>query len=440
MGRGGMPAGDPFNVDSDYITSGPDMEEVLKMVKEIEGLADILRMKDIGHNTNHPNSFTIEKDKPLTLPFAQAIKDAGLKIITAPNGGFHVPALNESFIATGKTDMVAMATPLFADPEYVQKAYEGRAEDITPCVRCHNCHGISRTIGPWYDTCSVNPTWGLSETKKKSIRPPALAKKVAVIGGGPAGMKAAITAAKRGHKVTLYEKRDALGGLLRHTDYTKWKWSYRDFKDYLVKQTYKTGVDVKLGMSATPEMIKSKGFDTVLAATGAEPIVPKIPGVNSNNVFSILDAYRKKETLGKNVVIIGAGVFGTETAICLAKDGHKVMVLASGKEMIPASHIGPHNYENQIDLYRNHENISYELETIATKISKNKVTYRDASGKEKSVKADSVVIYAGLKPKMDEALNFSGSAGQVLLLGDCTGNAGTVQKTIRSAYFIASQV
>jgi thioredoxin reductase len=443
MGRGGampaMPEGGVFKASFDYITTGPDVEEVLKMVKEMEGLADILRMKDVGGNTNHPNSFVMEKDKPLTLPFAQAIKEAGLEIVTAPNGGFHDPALNESFIAGGKTDMVAMATPLFADPEYLQKAYEGRAEDIVPCVRCHNCHGISRT-GPWYDTCSVNPTWGLSETKKKSSRTPTMVKKVAVVGGGPAGMKAAITAAERGHRVTLYEKGDALGGLLRHTDYTQWKWSYRDFKNYLVNQTRKAGIDVRLGTEVTPETIRSKGFDTVLVATGAAPIMPNFPGADGDNVFDIVDAYRKKDALGKQVVIIGAGVFGTETAICLAKDGHKVMVLASGKEMIPQEVIGPHNMENQIDLYQNHENISYELETIPTKISKGKVAYRDADGKEKSVKADSVVVFSGLKPKMDEALKFTGSAGQVLLLGDCTGNAGTVQKTIRNAYFIAAQV
>jgi pyruvate/2-oxoglutarate dehydrogenase complex dihydrolipoamide dehydrogenase (E3) component len=157
-------------------------------------------------------------------------------------------------------------------------------------------------------------------------------------------------------------------------------------------------------------------------------------------VFNILEAYSNSSSLGKNVVIIGAGVFGTETAICLAKDGHKVMVLASGKEMIPEDAIGPHNKENQIDIYQNHENISYALEAVATGISGGKITYRDADGNEKSVKADSIIIYAGLKPRMDDAMEFSGSAGQVLLLGDCTGNAGTVQKTIRSAFFVASQV
>jgi pyruvate/2-oxoglutarate dehydrogenase complex dihydrolipoamide dehydrogenase (E3) component len=199
-------------------------------------------------------------------------------------------------------------------------------------------------------------------------------------------------------------------------------------------------VEVILNTEVSPEMIRARGYHTVLAATGAEPIVPKIPGASGDNVFNILEAYINRNSLGKNVVIIGAGVFGTETGICLAKDGHKVTILASGKEMIPAEATGPHNMVNQIDLSQNHENISHVLEAIATRISGGKVTYRDAAGSEKSVEGDSVVIFAGLKPKTDEAMKFSGSAGQVLLLGDCTGMAGTVQKTMRSAFFVASQV
>jgi pyruvate/2-oxoglutarate dehydrogenase complex dihydrolipoamide dehydrogenase (E3) component len=240
--------------------------------------------------------------------------------------------------------------------------------------------------------------------------------------------------------VTLYEKSDTLGGLLRHTDYTQWKWTYRDFKDYLVRQVNKAGIEVKLKTAATPEMIKVKGYDTVLVATGAEPIVSKIPGADAKNVYNIMDAFSNIKSLGKNIVLIGAGVFGTETAICFAKDGHKVTVLTSGKEMLPKTSIGPHNKENQIDIYQNHPNISYVLEAIVTRIPEGNVNYKDATGSEKTVQADSVVIYAGLKPMMDEALKFSGSAGQFLILGDCTGQAGNVQKTIRSAFFTASQV
>jgi len=436
--RGLMAAG--VGVDSGDLASGPEFEEVMEMIRMLEGSADIIQLKDTGHFTDHPNSFTMEKGKPWMLRFSQAIKERGIKIITAPGGGFHDPDLNEEFIATGKTDMVGMATPLFADPEYVKKAYEGRGEDIAPCVMCHNCHGISRTRGPWYDTCTVNPKWGLSETKKRSIRPPNASKKVGVIGGGPAGMKAAITAAERGHKVTLYEKGGALGGLLRHTDYTQWKWAYRDFKDYLIRQTYKAGVEVLLNTEVTPEMLKARKYDTVLAAVGAEPAVSRIPGAENRNVYNIVNVYSSKNSLGKNVVIIGAGVFGTETGIGLAKDGYKVTVLTSGRELIPEDAIGPHNMENQIDIYKHHENFSYVLEANATGISEGKVTYRDASGGEKAVQADSVVIYAGLKPRMEEAMKFSGSAGQFFLIGDCTGQAGTLQKTIRSAFFMASQV
>jgi NADPH-dependent 2,4-dienoyl-CoA reductase/sulfur reductase-like enzyme len=382
----------------------------------------------------------MEKEDPWTLKFAHAVKEAKVDIVMAPTGGFHYPDLNEKWIAEGRTDMVGMATPLIADREYVKKVEEGRGDDIRPCVMCHDCHLINMNEGPWIVVCTVNPTFGLSETKKKSIRPPGTPRKVAVIGGGPAGMQAAITAAERGHKVTLYERESDLGGLMRHTDLTEWKWAYRDFKDYLVRQTHKAGVEVHLNTRATPEMIRAKGYDTVLAATGAAPTVSKIPGADGKNVFDIVSAYNNKKALGKHVVMIGAGVYGTESAISFAKDGHKVTVLATGKEMFPSNVIGPHNKANQIDLYKTHENMSYELETMPTKISNGKVIYKDASGKEKTVKADSVIIYAGLTPRMDEAMAFSDAADQLLLLGDCTGKGGTIQKAIRSAFFTASRV
>jgi NADPH-dependent 2,4-dienoyl-CoA reductase/sulfur reductase-like enzyme len=348
--------------------------------------------------------------------------------------------MNEEFIASGKTDLITMATPLFADHEYVQKAHEGRGEDIVPCIMCHDCHGICLDLGPWRDVCSVNPLWGLSETKKKSIRPSSVLKKVAVIGGGPAGMKAAITAAERGHRVTLYEKDDSLGGLLRHTDFSEWKWAQKNFKDYLVRQTHKAGVEVVLGTEVTPDKIKAGGYDTVLVATGAEPVIPRIPGADGKNVYNILEAYSKKKSLGKNVVLVGGGVYGTETGIGLALSGHKVTALTSEKYLIPPEVIGAHNKGIALNLIQTHENFSYVLEAITTGISEGKVTYREATGSEKSIRADSVVIYAGLSPRMDEAMKFSGAAGQVVPLGDCTGMCGTIQKTIRSAFFAASQV
>jgi pyruvate/2-oxoglutarate dehydrogenase complex dihydrolipoamide dehydrogenase (E3) component len=187
-------------------------------------------------------------------------------------------------------------------------------------------------------------------------------------------------------------------------------------------------------------MIKAKGYDTVLVATGAEPFVPRIPGADGKNVYNIVDVYKNIKSLGKKVVIIGGKVFGSETGISLALSGYDVTVLTGDNYLIGEKWIGSHNKENQLDIMRSHENFSTVLEATPVDISNGKVTYQDAKGVKKSIQADSVVIYAGLKPRMDEAVAFSGSAEQVLFLGDCTGKAGTIQKAIRSAYFMASQV
>lgn len=418
--------------------SDSDIEQAVEAAKRLDGIADIMWIRDI--RCEHPNGFIQYKDRPFNLAYAAAIKKAGVKTLVCPSAGFHIAEQNDELIAAGQMDMVGMATPFFADPEYAKKAYEGRTEDIIPCLMCHDCHGISRSTGPWYDTCNVNPKWGTPDYKLQNIPAPTAKKKVAVIGGGPGGMKAAITAVERGHKVTIYEKSDSLGGLLKFADYTQWKWTYKDFKDYLITQVKKSGIDVKFNTTATPEMIRAKGYDTVLVATGAEPVVSKMPGADADNVFDILTAHSNKDALGKNVVFIGAGRIGTEAAICMAKDGHAVMQLCSGKDLIELEVIGSHNMMNQISILQNHPKYNCALEVNVRSILGGKVTYVDSEGNEKSVQADSVVIYSGLKPRMDEAQKFIGTAGQVLLLGDCTGKNGTIQKTIRSAFFTASQI
>ena len=253
-------------------------------------------------------------------------------------------------------------------------------------------------------------------------------------------MKAALVAAERGHKVTLYEKGDSLGGLFRHTDFTTYKWTWKEFKDCLIRQVNKAGIEVQLKTIATPEMIKAKVYDTVLVAVGAEPVISKIPGAEGKNIYNIVDVYSNIRSLGKNVVLIGGGVFGSETGVYLVMEGYKVTALTSEKYMIPPEVIGPHNKANQLNVIERDPNFSYILEATAKSISGGKVTYVDSKGNEKSVQGDSIVIYAGLKPKQDEAMKFSGSAGQVLLLGDCTGENGNLQKAIRSAFFVASQV
>jgi pyruvate/2-oxoglutarate dehydrogenase complex dihydrolipoamide dehydrogenase (E3) component len=240
--------------------------------------------------------------------------------------------------------------------------------------------------------------------------------------------------------VTIFEKDAALGGLIKFSDYSQWRWNMKVFKDYLIHQVNKLGVDVKLKTTATPAMIKAGGYDTVLVATGAEVVNSKMKGADAGNVFNILTCYSNKKALGQNVVMIGAGKLGTEAAIGIAKDGHKITVLAPGDEMIDAEDAGPHNVGNQERIYKNHPNFKYFMKTTVKDITGGKVTYTDEKGAENSIQADSIVLWSGLKPRMDDAEKFMGSADEVLILGDCAGKGGRIQKVIREAFFVASQV
>jgi NADPH-dependent 2,4-dienoyl-CoA reductase/sulfur reductase-like enzyme len=332
--------------------------------------------------------------------------------------------------------MIAMGHAFICDWEYAKKAYAGRGDDVVPCIMCNKCHGLSQS-GQWYTACSVNPKVGI-DSAVRLIEAPGVSKKVAVIGGGPAGMKAALIAAERGHKATIYEKNAFLGGNLRHSDFSSYKWPIKDFKDHLVNQVKKAGIRVVLNTAATPEMIKKEGYDTVMLAIGTEPAVPKIPGADGKNVYNIINAYPKEKELGKNVTIVGGGEFGVETGIFLAKAGHTVTMLTSERQLMTMNRV--HYPEQIMGTYQAMKNFSYKTSVTTTGISEGKVTYKDAKGNEKSVQADSVVVYAGLTPMRDEALKFYGSAPRFCLIGDCSDEGGNIQRSIRSAFFAASQV
>jgi pyruvate/2-oxoglutarate dehydrogenase complex dihydrolipoamide dehydrogenase (E3) component len=251
-------------------------------------------------------------------------------------------------------------------------------------------------------------------------------------------MKAAITAAERGHRVSLYEKSDSLGGLLLNTDTDTFRWPYKRFKNYLVRQVEKAGIDVHTGVAATPDMIRSAGFDAVLAAVGATPKIPRLSGAEGKNVWGIIEAYENEKKMGNRVVVIGGGAYGVETGMFLAKAGHKTTVLSSARELLPINRV--HFPEIVMDAYEHLDGFDFILEAIATRISADKVYYTTGSG-ERSLPADDVVLYAGLTPRQDEALSFAESAKNAFFTtGDCTGECGDIQKAIRNAYFTASQV
>jgi len=420
-------------VSGEEEAGGYTLEDLVKYAKLFEGYVDILQIRGKDLPSSHPMGQNFKKGKPITLRYAEAVKKSGAKIAVAPVGGYQDLDLNEEFIAGGKADMIAMARAFITDPEYGQKACEGRGEDVVPCILCNRCHGITKT--PLLDVCSVNPRVGIAHKIDRMVSAPVTSRKVAVIGGGPAGMKAALTAAERGHRVTLFEKSGSLGGQLKHTDFASFQWPLKDYKDYLIRQVKKAGVELLLNTTATPDTIKVKGYEAVLVAVGAEPVISSIPGADGGKVYNVINVYGNEKTLGKNVVVIGGDKIGTQTGMYLAESGHTVTVLTSGKELIKAE--GPHQV---IDTYLDMKNFSFITEATAKNISEEKVTYIDAKGAEKSIQADSVVIYAGFKPRMDEALKFADSADRFFTIGDCDAVGGMVRACTRTAFAAASQL
>jgi NADPH-dependent 2,4-dienoyl-CoA reductase/sulfur reductase-like enzyme len=272
----------------------------------------------------------------------------------------------------------------------------------------------------------------------RMVAPPDRKKKVAVVGGGLAGMKAALIAAGRGHDVTLYEKSDALGGLLRTATMPSFKWPLRNFMKYMYRQIEKSNVKVLLKTEATPEVLKKGKYHVILAAVGSEPVIPDIPGIKGKNVVAAIDVYGNEDKLGKNVVVIGGGEVGVETALHLCEKGHKVKVVEM-LNMLASDAPPVHFYTVLRDYWEAQPNFSFVVNARCNGITKNKVTYLDSYGHEQEIEADSVVIAAGMKPKSDAALQFHGAGGRLYIIGDAD-KAGSVQKVMRSAFSTASLI
>ncbi len=415
---------------SEFEEGGIDLEEGIRIGELIQDHLDILQVSGGMHNPKwmtwvHPCGF---RPPMPNVYLAEACKKSGrihVPIVTL--GAVESLDAAEEILREGKADLVTMARSLIADPELIHKAQAGHGDDVIPCIKCMRCH--DSTVYGHHFQCAVNPEAGLEACLSKLVQAPGPSKKVAVIGGGPAGMKAACVAADRGHQVTLFEQSDTLGGALKFADYVSFKYPLAGYKNWLVKQVEKRPIDVKLATRATPEMVK--GFDAVLVAVGATPLILPVPGVDSAKVAT--SVYGKEDTLGKTVIVIGGGQVGCETALHLVKLGKTVTVLEMQSALAPDAS-KTHRDELMVEIGKE-ANFHALTGARCTAVTPTSVTYEKDGGSQ-TITADNVILAAGMKAKTAEADSFMGITGDFDQIGDCV-RARTVEWATKEGFYAA---
>ncbi len=420
--------------------NGYKLHDVIRFAKMAEGLIDILQIRMGDNISAHPTGFNSTKEHPVTLDMAAEVKAQGVHMLVAAVGGFQDPDIIEAALESGKIDLVAMARTFFSNwDNYYKCLQEGRGEDVIPCIRCLKCTGDSLPHTK-INLCSVNPKMGIPAARRAvMIKAPEKVKRVAVIGGGPAGMQAAINLRERGHKVTIFEKTDSLGGQLKHADYAEFKWPIREFKDYLIRQVSKGGIEIRLNADIRPEQIREEEFDVVVAALGAVPQRPAIPGAERKDVWVPIDVFGKTEQLGKRVVVVGGGETGTETGLYLAKTGHEVIVVSRQEVLAKESLAFFHYGETLKKVCRDTEHFGWITQATTIKIAEGFLVYVDKAGEEKTLEFDDVVVAGGSKALTEEALAFYGRTNEFYLIGDAKA-PGSILTSTKTAYAAASRI
>lgn len=414
---------------------GYTREEGAQFLKLFDPYVDIVQIRASEADPNHPIPFNLE-ETPF-LEQAAFMKKSGVNMKIASVGGWHNPKTAEKALSEGKIDIVSMARAWISNPDYGKLIYEDRAEDIVPCLRCNKCHGRGKD-DVLTSICSVNPKIGIEHRLHYMRSGECTPKKVAVVGGGPAGMKAAMDLFDRGHSVTLFEKEAVLGGAIKHSDFVDFKWTLKDFKDYLIAQVNKRNIEVVLNKQVTPKEIEEKGFDAVVVATGAVPVLPPIDGLSRENIIFATEALENKREVVGNVVVIGGGEVGVETGMHFAKEGHNVTVLEMRNEL--AADATMIHYRSMFqEAWESIPNFTGIVSAKVVKADGKEIFYVDKDGKEHSILADTVIVSAGMKSKLEDVKEFYGCTPHMYTIGDCVKPA-TVEQAMRTAYAVAGEV
>ncbi|MET0950599.1 MAG: NADPH-dependent 2,4-dienoyl-CoA reductase [Pseudomonas sp.] len=301
----------------DLVEGGSSWEEIVQLAKAIEQAGATLINTGIGwHEARIPTIATKVPRAAFSKVTAKLRGSVGIPLITTNR--INTPEIAEQILSEGDADMVSMARPFLADPEFVNKAAAGRGDEINTCIGCNQAC-LDHTFGGKLTTCLVNPR-ACHETELNYV-PTRQIKRIAVIGAGPAGLAAATVAAERGHKVTLFDSASEIGGQFNIAKRVPGKEEFFETLRYFARKLQTTGVDVRLNQRVAVTDLVNAGYDDIVLATGIAPRTPAIPGIDNPKVLSYLDVILARKPVGHSVAVIGAGGIGFDVSEFLVQQG-----------------------------------------------------------------------------------------------------------------------
>ena len=426
------------------IVPGEDAKEMGRNMEESEKAAKYL--EDAGYDMLNADNGTYDSwywaHPPMYMPqncnldsVSHIKKFVNIPVVCA---GRMEPDVGAAAIADGKIDAIGVARQFLTDPEWITKLIEDRLEDIKPCICCHSgCFNFSSSKGH-YNTQDLTDTMGLArcalnpetmQSKKYYVKPTKKAKKVAVVGGGIGGMEAAILLTKRGHKVTIYEKSDALGGVFIAAAAPSFKEKDRELIAWYIREVGRLGIEVRLGTEVKD--INSLGADEVIVATGATPKRIPIPGVE--NSIEACEYLLGKKEVGEKVVVVGGGLTGCEIAYDLYLKGKSPVVVEMQDDLITTKGVCLANTSYLRDFFEANK-VPVYLEARTTKIEADGVTVCKADGKEEKIAADSVIMSVGYNPAP-----IAKKSSKVHIIGDAA-SVGNLRTVIWGAWDVAMKI
>jgi 2,4-dienoyl-CoA reductase-like NADH-dependent reductase (Old Yellow Enzyme family)/thioredoxin reductase len=412
---------------SEIEPNGYGVEEACRIAEQLDGHADIIHVS-VGHVFNSDQSFfrthvSMFYPEGINVQYAAEIKKHVKYAAVGTVGGLSTPEFMEEILASGQADIIYMARELLCDPDFPNKLRHGDTVHIRKCMRCLNCFSQCMLKGDFH--CAINPEISRERETFYSL-PPANREKVLVIGGGIAGMEAALIARQNGHDVVLCEKSGELGGLILCERDVPFKKRLHEYIEQQARLIREAGVEIRLNTEVTPEYAKAEGADAIIAAIGSVPSIPNIPGVDRNNVVHAIELFRHPDRCGNKLVILGAGFVGTELAIFLKKYYGLNCEIVEMRGSI--SDGGNDHHKMAVDDQLKQLSIPVHFHTKAVEITAEGV--RCVCGEnEVFYGGDTVALAAGMQARSADAALFNDCSPSFHLVGECRRVANILEAT-----------